>query len=62
MRIALTHIVSPRIAKCELTHRPRAAIDLNLAGRQHAAYCRKLRAHGLKVVELTVNSVHPDSA
>ncbi|SHF74744.1 dimethylargininase [Desulfacinum infernum DSM 9756] len=59
--IAVTHGVSPHIHRCELTHRPREPLDLDLARRQHAAYQDALRRHGFTVVELTVNLDLPDS-
>ncbi|MBA7628577.1 N(G),N(G)-dimethylarginine dimethylaminohydrolase [subsurface metagenome] len=61
MLLALTHIVSPNLGKCELTHRQRQPIDLALATQQHAAYCDTLRSHGLEVIELDVNRDYPDS-
>jgi len=59
--IAVTHVVSPNIHRCELTHRPREPLDLDLARRQHAAYQDALRRHGFTVLELTVNEHLPDS-
>lgn len=61
MLIALTHVVSPNINACELTHRERWPIDPALAAAQHADYCNFLRSHGLQVVELDVNRAYPDS-
>jgi dimethylargininase len=58
---ALTHAVSPRIAECELTHLARTPIDLELAGRQHDAYCAALRRLGASVERLTGNAAHPDA-
>ena len=59
--IALTHIVSPKINQCELTHRNREPIDYNLAVKQHEAYCQLLGDCGLEVIELSVNREYPDS-
>lgn len=61
MLLALTHIVSPNLSECELTHREHVPIDMALATRQHAAYCDTLRSHGLEVIELDVNRDYPDS-
>jgi len=60
MRIALTHVVSPQINRCELSHRAREPIDLERARAQHADYCRMLETCGYEVVELDVNDAHPD--
>jgi len=59
--IALTHIVSPNLNACELTHRERQPIDVPRAAAQHAAYCDILRSHGLELIELDVNRDYPDS-
>lgn len=59
--IALTHIVSPNINQCELTHRKREPIDYDRAVEQHEAYCHLLRDCGLHVTELSVNQDYPDS-
>ena len=58
---ALTHIVSPNINRCELTHRIREPIDYDRAAEQHEAYCQLLRDCGLEVIELSVNRDYPDS-
>lgn len=57
---ALTHKVSPNIAKCELTFVDRSAIDVDLATRQHQAYCAALSNLGATVTELTENFAQPD--
>ena len=61
MRIALTHVVSPEITRCELGHLTRQPIDLDRALAQHEAYCDLLRRHGLQVIELAGNRDCPDS-
>jgi len=61
MTVALTHIISPNIAHCELSFIERSPIDYKLAVEQHQAYCALLQDCGLEVVELTVNSTYPDS-
>jgi dimethylargininase len=58
--IALTHVPSPNMERCELTHVARAPIDHALALRQHADYCRALRACGAEVRTLDVNRDLPD--
>jgi dimethylargininase len=58
---AITHQVSPRLGECELTFHTREPIDLALAARQHAAYCRILERLGARVERLTANSEYPDS-
>ena len=60
--IALTHRTSPNMAACQRTYMPQAAIDLQLADRQHAAYCRTLAACGAQVRTLDVNAALPDCA
>lgn len=59
--IALTRGVSPALARCELTHLPRMAIDLDLARAQHAAYERALATLGCVVVGLPAAPDMPDS-
>ena len=61
MLLALTHVVSPSIADCELTFLERSRIDYTLATQQHRDYCRLLSECGLQVIELTANSSYPDS-
>lgn len=61
MLLALTHVVSPNIADCELTFLERSRIDYTLAAQQHRDYCRLLSKCGLQVIELSVNSGYPDS-
>jgi dimethylargininase len=61
MALALTHVVSPDIARCELSFIERSPIDYDLAVQQHEAYCALLQDCGLRVIELTVNSSYPDS-
>jgi dimethylargininase len=58
--IALTHVVSPRINQCELSHLERRPIDYDLAVNQHRDYCALLKECGLKVIELDVNRDFPD--
>jgi len=58
--IALTREVSAALARCELTFRPRHAIDLDRAVGQHAAYCRMLESLGLDVVRLPGDPAQPD--
>lgn len=58
--IALTHIVSPHIARCELSHLPRRPIDHERACDQHDAYVQALRYLGCEVIELACNQAYPD--
>src|SRR6476660_9732876 len=58
--IAITHVPSPALERCQLTHLERAPIDFGRALAQHAAYCDVLRACGATVVTLDVNREHPD--
>jgi len=61
MNVALTHIISPNIARCELSFIERTPIDYDLAIQQYNAYCALLQERGLRVIELTVNKTYPDS-
>jgi dimethylargininase len=58
--IAITHVPSPNMDRCQLTHVERAAIDYGRACEQHAAYCETLRVCGATVVTLEVNRDCPD--
>ncbi len=60
--LALTHLPSPYMAQCQLTHLARAPIDHDLASRQHEEYCRVLHECGVEVVTLDVNRDLPDCA
>ena len=60
--IALTHLPSPQMESCELTHISRSPIDIALALRQHEAYCEMLRRCGAEVRVLDVNLPLPDCA
>lgn len=57
---ALTREVSPSIARCELTFRPRQPIDYVRAVAQHHAYVALLQALGLEVVQLAGDPALPD--
>jgi dimethylargininase len=61
MLIALTREISPAIARCELTHREREAIVVDLARAQHAAYEACLRDAGCRVERLAAGPDMPDS-
>src|SRR5262245_60802499 len=58
--IAITHVPSPHMNQCQLTHVERAAIDYGRTCEQHAAYCETLRQCGAAVVTLDVNRELPD--
>jgi dimethylargininase len=60
--LALTHVPSPNMAACQLTHLARQPIDHGRALSQHATYCQVLRDCGAAVVTLTVNRYLPDCA
>lgn len=61
MTNALVRAVSPAIGRCELTHRARRPIDLELAQAQHRAYVGVLRDLGCRVHELAADPHLPDS-
>jgi dimethylargininase len=61
MRIALTRRVSPSLAACELTFRPRVPIDADRAAAQHAAYERALAEAGCRLVPLPPEPDLPDA-
>jgi len=58
--LAITHIPSPKLSRCELTFVARTAIDYRRALLQHEAYCRMLRECGAEVRVLDVNRDFPD--
>ncbi len=59
--IALTHVPSPNLAQCELTHVDRQPIDMELAVRQHACYRDALQAGGCSVRLFDFNQTLPDA-
>ena len=59
--VAITHVPSPNIVRCELTHLERVPIDYPRALEQHANYCRTLSRLGVEVVTLETNRALPDS-
>jgi dimethylargininase len=61
MTLAITRCISPAMARCELTHVERSAIDLVQAEHQHRQYQQALRALGCEVVELPAEPDLPDS-
>jgi dimethylargininase len=58
--LALTHVPSPNMERCQLTYVARAAIDHARAVRQHEEYCGVLRELGAEVHTLDVNRDLPD--
>src|SRR5947209_1917835 len=58
--LAITHVPSPNIQRCQLTHRARVPIDYGRAVRQHQEYGRTLRDCGAEVLTLEVNRDCPD--
>lgn len=61
MLVAITREVSPSIAKCELTHLVREAIDVRNARLQHRQYERCLADFGCRIHRLPVEASLPDS-
>lgn len=61
LRIAVTRGVSAAMARCELTHLPRTAIDIALARNQHRSYEQALRTLGWRVESLPEEPELPDS-
>ena len=59
--LALTRAVPSSLARCELTHLPRVAIDVGLARAQHELYEAALRRSGVEVVRLPATDDLPDS-
>jgi dimethylargininase len=59
--LAITRAVPESLARCELTHVARTAIDVARARAQHAAYERALAALGCEVVRLPELPAHADS-
>ena len=59
--IAITREISPKIAKCELTHLERQVIDIDNARLQHQQYEDALAALGCQVQRLPVEPDLPDS-
>lgn len=59
--IALTHLPSPDLARCQLTYVARAPIDPARAVRQHEDYRQALAECGADVRTLDVNRDWPDS-
>jgi len=59
--IALVRDVSDAIVRCELTHVPRAPIDVEKARAEHRRYASRLAALGCKVVRLPPEPEMPDA-
>jgi dimethylargininase len=60
MLTAIVREVSSRLAECEVSFQERSPIDVPLARRQHAEYCRVLAELGAKVVTLPALDEYPD--
>jgi dimethylargininase len=54
--------VSGSLARCELLHLPRQAINMTVARQQHAAYITALEAAGVRVTVLPEEPALPDAA
>ncbi len=61
MLIAITRAVSPTLAECELTHRPRDPINVAKAVAEHACYEEALRSLGATVVHAPPEPTLPDA-
>jgi len=61
MLVAVTRAVSPTLAECELTHRPRDPIDVAKAVAEHACYEGALRSLGATVVHAPPEPTLPDA-
>lgn len=61
MLIAITRAVSPTLAECELTHRPRDPINVANAVAEHAYYEDTLRSLGVTVVRAPPEPTLPDA-
>ena len=59
--VAITHLPSPHIDRCELTHVARVPIDYPRALQQHANYQGMLKRLGVRVITLEMNRALPDS-
>ena len=59
--VAITHVPSPNMQGCIRTYIESAAIDLELARKQHAGYCAVLEECGADIVTLDTNVELPDS-
>lgn len=58
--IAITRDVSPSIARGEVTHMERVALDYHRAAEQHESYRTLLRTLGCEVVSLPADAAFPD--
>ena len=58
--VAITHVPSPLMERCELTYVARQTIDYQRAIQQHRGYCDALREAGVDVITLDVNRDLPD--
>jgi len=61
MMIAVTRAVSPTLAECELTHRPRDPINVAAARAEHACYEEALRTLGATIVSAPPEPALPDA-
>jgi dimethylargininase len=61
MLIAVTRVVSPALAECELTHLPRDPINVGKAIADHERYEAALRSLGARVVRAPEEPTLPDA-
>ncbi len=59
--VALVRPVVDRLAEGLVTHIERSVVDVELARRQHAAYCQALADAGWALLEVPAAPDHPDS-
>jgi dimethylargininase len=59
--IAITREVSPNIDQCELTHKQRETIDVDIAREQHNQYVECLSDLGCRILCLPAEPLLPDS-
>ncbi len=58
---ALVRDIGDRYKSCLSTHPLHSTLDIELARRQHAAYCEALSELGLEVIRVPRDDAHPDS-
>jgi dimethylargininase len=60
-RRALVRDIGDKYKSCLSTHPLHATLDLALARKQHAAYCKALAELGLEIIKVPRDDEHPDS-
>jgi dimethylargininase len=59
-RYAVVREVPLTLNKCVRTYSPRNTVNLDLAQKQHEAYCRKLEGRNLKLIRMPADNNFPD--